>query len=471
MKSALSNLKEERGSVFPLLLVLFLMSALMIPALLSHMETGIVSGNMYDAKSEELYAADAGVMDALWVLQTFNTLEEVDGYYYELEDPVNNKTVQYTIEIDTDEMGEDIFIIKSIATSSDGSSTTIEAWIKRPIGEPVALFGAAALNGDLELNAAEIGTATQSFDETTLDVNEITEVFAGDGNETCFKLEEVIWDDGGYGTPDVTVTVTHLGQDTELTLGTDYTVDYYKNQLVFDTAPSEGDVITATYSYYINRVNIYANGNIYFQGSAEVYADCWVTDGHIVEEPGGSAIWRGKEITSDKLEINISLFEIPFYEDPRLANWTDAKGNVKISDDIGFDLGHARIKGDLWVGNGANINLIGNVWVEGTITINGGTITCLNEDGIPSRFPHKIVTTYDEKTDDAVAISGGDITAFIYAESQMLKLSGSPYMENGAIIAEDNLVMTGSGDFQNNLPLYADNGTYEDVKILVWKIY
>lgn len=74
MKRAIRN---EKGSVLPLVLVLLVVGGLVLAPLLGLMSTGLVSGQVYERKTDELYAADAGVEDAVWKIQS-----QVDEVYY-----------------------------------------------------------------------------------------------------------------------------------------------------------------------------------------------------------------------------------------------------------------------------------------------------------------------------------------------------------------------------------------------------
>ena len=59
----------EKGVVLIIVLILLLLTGIMIPPLMGLIGTSLVTGKMYENSSYELYAADAGVMDATWFLQ------------------------------------------------------------------------------------------------------------------------------------------------------------------------------------------------------------------------------------------------------------------------------------------------------------------------------------------------------------------------------------------------------------------
>jgi len=71
MKRILNKpIKDEAGQTFILVLILLLVGGLILAPLLGLMGTGLKSGQAYEKRMAELYAADAGVEDALWQIMT-----------------------------------------------------------------------------------------------------------------------------------------------------------------------------------------------------------------------------------------------------------------------------------------------------------------------------------------------------------------------------------------------------------------
>jgi len=229
LKSALHNLKQEKGAVLPIVLVVLLLAGLMIVPLLKLTGTAMVSGVLHQTKSYELYAADAGAYDALWLLGSLSAEEFADlcvldpetgeyTYTYDMPDPINGKTVHY--EITTDAGG---YIIKSTATGTDGSSTTVEVWAKQRVPPNPLLFALACLDGDLTLNGTDIGIPPGSVS--------IPEVIGiADGTATDFDLQ---YENIAEGSETVLVgsELQIRGEDE------DYTVDYENGVIQFNTAP------------------------------------------------------------------------------------------------------------------------------------------------------------------------------------------------------------------------------------------
>jgi cytoskeletal protein CcmA (bactofilin family)/Flp pilus assembly pilin Flp len=127
MKTYMKRLvRDEKGVALVLVLILLLISGLIIGPLLSYMGTGLITGEIYERRTDELYAADAGVEDAIWKIQN------QDGYLpcnptslpraFNITD-VNRKKVEVTIEY----VSAGIYKITSTAVTTDDGSGTVAA--------------------------------------------------------------------------------------------------------------------------------------------------------------------------------------------------------------------------------------------------------------------------------------------------------------------------------------------------------
>ena len=114
-------IRDEKGAALVLVLVLLLVSGLIIGPLLSYMGTGLNTGEIYEIRTDELYAADAGIEDAIWKIQHGEApvCAASRSWTYPSPITVNGKTVQVTIEYQ-DDGG---FKITSAAVSDDGGGT------------------------------------------------------------------------------------------------------------------------------------------------------------------------------------------------------------------------------------------------------------------------------------------------------------------------------------------------------------
>jgi len=97
MKKILNKLtRNEEGQVFVLALILLLVGGLILAPLLSYMSTGLIAGQVFEKKMEGLYAADAGVEDAIWKIMNNPPTTYPDSY--ELPADVNEMSVSIVIE-------------------------------------------------------------------------------------------------------------------------------------------------------------------------------------------------------------------------------------------------------------------------------------------------------------------------------------------------------------------------------------
>jgi Flp pilus assembly pilin Flp len=137
---------DEKGQAMVLAVILLLVGVLIATGLLTHMGAGLLAGEVYEKRTAELYAADAGVEDAVWKIQNKDgylpcspsspdknyTITDADGKVAK----VNGKNVEVTIEYVNSETDSITCKITSIAATADDSgtaaidsSTTIEAYL------------------------------------------------------------------------------------------------------------------------------------------------------------------------------------------------------------------------------------------------------------------------------------------------------------------------------------------------------
>ena len=129
MKEAVKRIiRDEKGGVMELVLTLLTVGGLIMAPLLGLMSTGLLAGQVYEQKTDELYAADAGVEDAVWKIQS--QVAEVMGltpcypdWSYSIAD-VNDRSLNVTITY----VSNYTYRVDSIATVN-GTGTQIEAYI------------------------------------------------------------------------------------------------------------------------------------------------------------------------------------------------------------------------------------------------------------------------------------------------------------------------------------------------------
>jgi hypothetical protein len=121
-------IREEKGQTFILVLILLVLSALIIVPLLTYISTGIKTGQVFQKKTDELYAVDAGVEDGIWQvkydnIETFtnpvgyNPYDYTDSWSYPLSEQVNTQSTNVTIA--------NVWIPSNIAAPSQSQAATI----------------------------------------------------------------------------------------------------------------------------------------------------------------------------------------------------------------------------------------------------------------------------------------------------------------------------------------------------------
>jgi len=123
-------MNSQKGQALPLALVALAIGMLTIAPFLGHAGSSLIGSRIYHQSISEQYSADAGVEYAIWHLQSGES-EVPEGEELELPQfTLNSQTVDVTIA----NQGEQTYKITSIATSDDGSSTTIEAYVSIILG-------------------------------------------------------------------------------------------------------------------------------------------------------------------------------------------------------------------------------------------------------------------------------------------------------------------------------------------------
>jgi hypothetical protein len=133
-------IRNEKGYVLITVLILLVVGGLILTPLLGLMSTGLLAGKVYEKKMDEYYAADAGVEDAIWRIQSNNLTFDGGNSSYPEPLTVNDRTVNVVVyRKDVDKKPcviEYEYRILSIAdTDDDGGtaaidiSTTIDAYL------------------------------------------------------------------------------------------------------------------------------------------------------------------------------------------------------------------------------------------------------------------------------------------------------------------------------------------------------
>ncbi len=122
--------KNKKGYMLPLALVIMTVGAIIIVALLNHLNTSLSLASKSEERAITYYAADSGFEDAFFFLQqgkglgnwTETAAQQWERDVYE----INDRTVAVSIVEDT---GNQTYKITSTATTDSGSSTIIESYV------------------------------------------------------------------------------------------------------------------------------------------------------------------------------------------------------------------------------------------------------------------------------------------------------------------------------------------------------
>ncbi len=132
---SLNRARDEKGQSLILVMLLLMLGVMIITPLLGFMGAGFKTGTMYQKRTDELYAADAGVREAILNLKqgtqvpTGNNTSTNLTLLSELSGGVNNKGRTVTVYCLQKSSTGGTYKITSTAVSGPSSNTTIEAWV------------------------------------------------------------------------------------------------------------------------------------------------------------------------------------------------------------------------------------------------------------------------------------------------------------------------------------------------------
>jgi len=282
MKSAVKNLvKDEKGAALILALILLLVGGLITAALLGHMGAGLLAGQIYERRTVELYAADAGVEDAIWKLQH----EKVAACAAQPIEPpyninVNDKDVTVYIEYD---IATGMYKITSVAmTDGDGSggiaaidsTTAVEAYVEAQTFD--LLGGALVSMSNIDFSKDCVVTGDVYY------VGEITgsEYTHTDGEEIKVPLS-------AFPTQEQNEAFAQQFEDEALLGGTNL------GDMTIDSSTSLGPKYITGSLYIEMGVTVNLTGTIYVEGSITAKKDSAFT--------GSGSIVAVGDVTLEKL--------------------------------------------------------------------------------------------------------------------------------------------------------------------------
>jgi hypothetical protein len=255
MKISVKRLiRDEKGRVMILALILLAVGGITTTPLLAYMNTGLVTGEVYGMKTEELYAADSGVEDAVWKIQQGEApvCPGNPTWSYNISD-VNNKSMEVTITYVNNFTTSIAYKITSIATTDNDSSTTIDSYVERSLGGELDIFsGILSSKGDINFISHGSTVTGDIYYGGTLDPD-FTHV---SGNETqCDPVEDF---------PTQAQNVAFAQMLKEEAMAED---NIYDGNMNIDTDRPLGPIYITGNLYMSKDVTITIGGTVYVGGS------------------------------------------------------------------------------------------------------------------------------------------------------------------------------------------------------------
>ena len=313
MKCEVTKLiKKQDGHIFLLTLVLLALGGLMLLPVLSFMGTGIKVSELHEEEMLSLYAADAGIEDALYVLQYQSPDISAFPYTGNISD-INGNHVEYTIELEL--VGEDTQSYKITSDAMDvlsGSVTTVEVYIK--VTEIYSAYGVLALDGDINFGGGvemgdQSGLATNIHANGNIDGGaSITTV---SGNATATGTIDHINVTGDY-------TITE-NVDYEVTVDIDTSVNSSYYQDAWGGSYYGGDLTVTNYTT-LGPAYIAGNLTIKNGGTVNLTGHVWVRDSVIIKGAIDSTAVASENTSVEDMYAVISEDDIDFSGTPDVGS-------------------------------------------------------------------------------------------------------------------------------------------------------
>lgn len=150
----------QSGQVLVLILALLGVGSLLIAPMLFFMDTGLNAGVVVEDKIDELYDADAGVMDAIWKV---NNATEVPGIPLSTDDP----PLIYSIPILNSEVDDEIDIILEFINYDNGGTFRIRSWVGDTVVDNETMIDAIITSVWLDYSGITNNVITTPNDYTT----------------------------------------------------------------------------------------------------------------------------------------------------------------------------------------------------------------------------------------------------------------------------------------------------------------
>jgi len=127
-KAAKTLMKKQRGQTFPLVLIILAIGSILVSGFLRSASSSLLNAKAYSHPVPDIYAAEAGIEDAIWGLRygtLSNTLDSSGGYLeYSLHESVNNLPVYISVNGSTGIIASHDFNDNSM----NGGTGWLSAW-------------------------------------------------------------------------------------------------------------------------------------------------------------------------------------------------------------------------------------------------------------------------------------------------------------------------------------------------------
>ena len=238
--AAKSLVRDEKGRAMVLALLLLVFGGLILTPLLGLMSTGLAAGQVYEKKTDELYAADAGVEYAIWHLEQGGDPDDV------LELTLNGKNVTVQIDkLDNPCYEPAIYDITSTAVSTEGSSTTVLAEVTN-----ITVF----IEDGYLASGETIGANVYAPEDLYVD------------NDAQIQGNVIVVGDLILNEATLVGGVVCVGGDLRLNEGAAIESDLYAGGNMIMMGGTEGSYVDG---------NVYIQGDVTMEGASEIRQDLW----------------------------------------------------------------------------------------------------------------------------------------------------------------------------------------------------
>ena len=279
----------ESGQALIMAIVLLMLGSLMAVPVLNFASTSLNHNRVIESNTQELYAADSGMEYAICKFDNNPGEFELEP----LPSEVNSRTVNVTSQY----VSESIYKITSTATNDDGSSTTIESYVKISYGlfdnaitsiGDITLMPNTEVYGDVQYNGEIDNKGIIYGDEITTEIEDWP---------TAEMLSELYWENVDECTPLPDGYVIDISSGTE---ANPYPIGplYASGNLTITgsgVARLDGTIYvvgnltinpTPECTILLNLQTIFAEGSINFQPGTNVSGSgCIVAVGDVIYQP------------------------------------------------------------------------------------------------------------------------------------------------------------------------------------------